>query len=59
MGFMADQRRAARSKNSPSASPETSCHWPIRHGYVLSDARFVPCCVISNPEVMELGDALS
>lgn len=33
------------------------CPWPFSRGYVSSDMRLVPCCMIANPEVIDLGDA--
>ena len=40
-----------------SASFETMCKWPFTRAYVSSDLRIVPCCMIGNPDVAELGDA--
>ncbi|MFC2070305.1 radical SAM/SPASM domain-containing protein [Chloroflexota bacterium] len=33
------------------------CPWPFERAYVSSDMRIVPCCMIGNPEVSDLGDA--
>jgi MoaA/NifB/PqqE/SkfB family radical SAM enzyme len=33
------------------------CPWPFERAYVSSDMRYVPCCIIGNPEVSDLGDA--
>jgi pyrroloquinoline quinone biosynthesis protein E len=33
------------------------CPWPFERAYVSSDMRIVPCCMIANPEVEDLGDA--
>lgn len=33
------------------------CPWPFERAYVSSDMRMVPCCMIANPEVADLGDA--
>ena len=38
-------------------SPETLCPWPFSRLYIASDMRVVPCCVIANPEIYDLGDA--
>ena len=41
-------------------SPEkvdTLCPWPFQWAYVSSDMKVVPCPMIANPEVMQLGDA--
>lgn len=36
---------------------EKLCPWPFERAYVSSDMRFVPCCMIANPEVSDLGSA--
>lgn len=36
---------------------EKLCPWPFERAYVSSDMRIVPCCMIANPEVSDLGDA--
>lgn len=36
---------------------ETLCPWPFERAYVSSDLRVVPCCIIGNPDVSELGSA--
>ena len=36
-------------------SPETLCPWPFERGYITSDLRNVPCCMISNPDAYEIG----
>ncbi len=33
------------------------CMWPWERAYVSSDERVVPCCMIANPEVSDLGSA--
>ena len=40
-----------------TASPADVCPWPFDRAYVASDMRIVPCCIIGNPEVADLGDA--
>lgn len=40
-----------------TGNPDTLCPWPFERAYVSSDLRLVPCCIISNPDVSELGDA--
>lgn len=37
-------------------SPDRLCPWPFERAYVSSDLRIVPCCMIGNPEVADLGD---
>ena len=39
------------------AKPGKLCPWPFERAYVSSDMRFVPCCIIGNPEVSDVGDA--
>ena len=38
-------------------SKQTLCRWPWERTYVSSDMKLVPCCMIANPNVLELGDA--
>jgi MoaA/NifB/PqqE/SkfB family radical SAM enzyme len=33
------------------------CPWPFERAYISSDMRVVPCCMIANPQVSDLGDA--
>jgi len=33
------------------------CPWPYERLYVSSDMRVVPCCIIANPAVADLGNA--
>ena len=37
--------------------PRHLCQWPFERAYVSSDMRVVPCCMIANPEIVDLGDA--
>ncbi len=37
--------------------PEKLCPWPFERAYISSDMRVVPCCMVANPDVFELGDA--
>ena len=39
------------------AAPGKLCPWPFERAYVSSDMRFVPCCIIGNPEISDVGDA--
>jgi len=39
------------------ASVPASNSWPFERAYISSDMRVVPCCIIGNPEVSDLGDA--
>jgi pyrroloquinoline quinone biosynthesis protein E len=36
---------------------DTLCPWPFERAYVSSDMRIVPCCMIANPQVADLGEA--
>lgn len=38
-------------------SPDMLCPWPFERAYISSDLRIVPCCLIANPQVSDLGDA--
>lgn len=38
-------------------SPETLCPWVFSRPYISCDERVVPCSMIANPDVFELGDA--
>jgi len=34
---------------------EQLCPWPFERAYIASDLRVVPCCIIANPDVLEVG----
>ncbi len=36
---------------------ENLCPWPFERAYISSEMRVVPCCMIANPEISDLGDA--
>ena len=38
-----------------SSSSKTVCPWPFERAFIASDMRTVPCCMIANPDVLELG----
>jgi MoaA/NifB/PqqE/SkfB family radical SAM enzyme len=38
-------------------SPSHLCPWPFERAFVSSDERVVPCCMIANPQVSDLGGA--
>lgn len=40
-------------------SSDTLCPWPFERAYVSSDSRVVPCCYIGNPDVLQIGEALT
>lgn len=35
--------------------PKNLCPWPFERAYISSDLRVVPCCIIANPDVSEMG----
>jgi MoaA/NifB/PqqE/SkfB family radical SAM enzyme len=37
--------------------PKNLCGWPFERAYISSDMRIVPCCIIGNPETVDVGDA--
>lgn len=36
---------------------KTLCPWPFTRPYISCDLRVVPCCMIANPKIADLGDA--
>lgn len=38
-------------------SVQRLCPWPFERAYVSSDMRIVPCCMLANPDVSDLGNA--
>jgi len=41
-----------------TGSPETLCPWPFDRAFISSDLRIVPCCMIGDPGILDLGSAL-
>jgi MoaA/NifB/PqqE/SkfB family radical SAM enzyme len=39
------------------SAPEKLCPWPFERSFIASDMKIVPCCIIGNPEISNLGDA--
>lgn len=39
-----------------TTSPDRLCQWPFERSFISSDSRTVPCCMIANPDVLELGE---
>ncbi|KIL97780.1 radical SAM domain protein [Paramagnetospirillum magnetotacticum MS-1] len=39
------------------SDPAKLCPWPFERAYIASDMRVVPCCMIANPDVLDMGDA--
>ncbi|MBF0397165.1 MAG: radical SAM protein [Desulfobacterales bacterium] len=44
---------------SSKYSYQNLCPWPFERVYISSDLRVVPCCIIANPDVYNLGSAMS
>lgn len=42
-----------------AGSPDKICGWPFERAFVSSDLRVVPCCIISNPDTLQIGPAIS
>jgi pyrroloquinoline quinone biosynthesis protein E len=42
-----------------AANRETLCPWPFERPYVSSDMSVVPCCMIGNPDVYQIGVEIS
>lgn len=38
-------------------SPNNVCPWPFERPYISAEMKIVPCCMISNPNVINFGDA--
>jgi pyrroloquinoline quinone biosynthesis protein E len=36
---------------------KTVCPWPFERAFISSDLRIVPCCMVSDPGLVDLGDA--
>jgi pyrroloquinoline quinone biosynthesis protein E len=39
-----------------TTSPKKLCPWPFERAFVSSDMRYVPCCIIGNPDISDTGD---
>jgi MoaA/NifB/PqqE/SkfB family radical SAM enzyme len=48
----------SNSSKYSTASLQSLCPWPFERYMVSSDMRVTPCCMISNPDVLELGKSL-
>ena len=42
---------------SSKYSSSNLCPWPFERAYISSDKKIVPCCMIANPDVFNLGAA--
>jgi len=38
-----------------TSKPETLCPWPFERIMISADMRVTPCCMISNPDTLEIG----
>jgi len=45
------------SKYELGTTPDKLCPWPFSRGYISSEMKLVPCCMVANPDVANLGDA--
>jgi len=48
----------AGQKFQLGGDPKHLCAWLFERAFISSDLRIVPCCVLSSPEQVDLGDAL-
>lgn len=37
-------------------TPQKPCVWPWQAGFIATDGRMVPCCLLGNPETFSLGN---
>jgi pyrroloquinoline quinone biosynthesis protein E len=42
-----------------TSSPDTICGWPFERAFVSSDLRVSPCCIISNPDTLQIGPGIT
>jgi pyrroloquinoline quinone biosynthesis protein E len=47
----------AMDQKYETGDPARICPWPFARAYVSSDMRIVPCCIVANPDVSDLGNA--
>jgi len=43
------------AKYKLNGNPNDRCAWLWERAYISSDLRIVPCCVLSNPDIMDIG----
>ncbi len=48
----------SNSSKYSTSDPGSLCPWPFERYMVSSDMRVTPCCMISNPDVLEIGKRL-
>lgn len=39
-------------------TPEKPCIWPWQDGFIATDGRMVPCCLLADPEIANFGNTL-
>ena len=39
-------------------TPEHPCVWPWQAGFIATDGRMVPCCLLADPEIVNFGNVL-
>jgi pyrroloquinoline quinone biosynthesis protein E len=39
-------------------TPEQPCIWPWQAGFIATDGRMVPCCLLADPEIINFGNVL-
>lgn len=39
-------------------TPQKPCVWPWQAGFVATDGRMVPCCLLADPEIINFGNIL-
>ncbi len=40
-------------------TPEQPCVWPWQAGFIATDGRMVPCCLLADPEIINFGNLLN
>ncbi len=60
-----DARNKAREKGlnfiyirKTRFTPEQPCVWPWQAGFIATDGRMVPCCLLADPEIINFGNIL-
>ncbi|MCJ7635826.1 SPASM domain-containing protein, partial [Candidatus Bathyarchaeota archaeon] len=39
-------------------TPQRPCVWPWQAGFISTDGRMTPCCVLSDPEIINFGNVV-
>jgi len=56
VGFVKISNKFSSSKSNNNNKIKSLCSWPYSKLLITSDMRIVPCCHISNPDVIEIGN---